>query len=83
MKPKPKGVSVRDITGHLAMGAGLGTFLALTLLVADSRNIFAMIVNSATPELTMMAFLGIFATTFAVGSGLTGLLFTMMEGADR
>lgn len=76
---KPKGVSVRDISGHLAMGAGLGTFLALTLLVADSRSIFSMIVDSAVPELTILAFLGIFAGTFAVGATLTGLLFVWME----
>lgn len=76
---KTKGVRIRDISGHAAMGATLGASLALTLLIADSRNIFAMIVNSAAPKLTMLAFLGIFATTFAVGAALTGLLFMAME----
>jgi hypothetical protein len=61
------------------MGAGLGVFLALSLLVSNTRGIFAMLVNSSAPQLSTAVFVGIFASVFAIGAGITGLIFVSMD----
>jgi hypothetical protein len=79
MNPIRRGSLLREVLGHLAMGAGSGAFLAVSLIAGNARNIFGMIANSSTPELTMIVFFGIFTTVFGVGAALTGTIFTLME----
>ncbi len=70
---------VREVTGHLAMGAVLGLFLALVLLVSNARNIFEMIVHSSAPWLMMAIFVIVFTTYFAVGATLTGFIIVRAQ----
>jgi len=68
-----------ELVGHLVAGAGLGTFLSLMLLAGDIGHMFEMIVNSASPRITILIFIGITTATLAVASTLTGLIFSMIE----
>jgi hypothetical protein len=79
MQAGPGRSLLRALAGHLAMGGGLGAFLAVSLMIGDGRPIAAMILNSAAPGLTTLVFVGIFASVFAVGAAITGLLFVSME----
>lgn len=67
------------LVGHLAMGAGLGAFLAVTLLLSDANDVFQMIVNSADPKGTILVFVGTLTMTFAIGATLTGLIFRLQD----
>jgi hypothetical protein len=67
------------LMGHFAMGATLGLYLALTLLVANFGHLFDMIENSMAPRLMMALFVGIVASTIAVFASITGMLFTAIE----
>lgn len=60
------------------MGALLGAFLALSLLVTEA-GLFDLIANSAAPRLTVMILVGTFAAVFAVGATLTGWIFLAIE----
>ena len=79
MKARTPGFLLRAVSVHLAMGMGLGTVLALTLIVSDARNIFDMIVQSSVPMLTLSVFVGMCGAIIGVGSVLTGLIFTLMD----
>jgi hypothetical protein len=70
---------IRELFGHLVMGACLGAFLALSLLISDAQNVFQTIVNSSTPRFTIAVFVGAFALTFAIGATLTGLIFSLED----
>jgi hypothetical protein len=67
------------LASHTAMGAGLGILLSLSLIVGDAHQIFQMIVNSAMPHLVIAVLVALFASLFAVGASLTGLIFILME----
>lgn len=67
------------LTGQFGMGAMLGTFLAIYLIVSDTQRVFQMIINSSAPQLTMTVFVGVLALSFAVGATLTGWLFLMED----
>ena len=67
------------LTGQFGMGAMLGTFLAIYLIVSDSQRVFHMIINSSAPQLTMTVFVGALALIFAVGATLTGWIFLMED----
>ena len=70
---------VGALSGHLGMGAGLGTILALSLLVGNVSNIFTMIRNSPDVAQLLLVFVGGFAATFGIGATLTGLIFIEMD----
>ncbi len=67
------------LAGHLAMGASLGTGLALVLLMMDTGRIIEMIVSSAQPRMTTLVFVGVLGSTCAVGATITGLIFMLAE----
>ena len=52
MRHRTEGPFLLRLAGHLAMGASLGTGLALALLMMDTGRIFEMIVSSAQPSVT-------------------------------
>ncbi|MBI3704916.1 MAG: hypothetical protein HY244_13980 [Rhizobiales bacterium] len=64
---------------HFAMGATVGIYLALTILVGNLRRVFEMIENSTAPRMTMALFVGVIATTIAVFASITGVIFTAIE----
>jgi hypothetical protein len=66
-----------ELAGHSAVGAGLGIFLSLTLV--NTENIFEMIVNSASPRVMTLTFVGTITAILTVGSTLTGLIFSATE----
>jgi O-antigen ligase len=70
------------LAAHLAMGGLLGTALAVSLIVMNARNILDLIALSASPWMTGMVFVSIFALFCAVGATLTGLIFIMAEEDD-
>jgi len=72
MQPKFKGPTYLELATHSAMGAALGFSLALVLLILDAQHVFEMIVNSSSPELTMLLFLGAFTLSFTVGATIRG-----------
>jgi hypothetical protein len=67
------------LAGHLAMGGLLGIALAVSLIAMNARNILDLIALSASPWMTGMVFVSIFALFCAVGATLTGLIFIMAE----
>lgn len=67
------------LAGQFAMGACLGTFLAMALIVGNVQRVFDKVVNSATPSVAMAVLVVTFASMFAIGATLTGLLFIMTE----
>ena len=67
------------LAGHLAMGASLGTGLALALILMDTGRIFEMIVSSAQPRVTTLVFVGVLGSICAVGATITGLIFMLAE----
>lgn len=60
---------------HAAMGACLGLLASLALIVTDTANVFQMMTNGPTPQLTPFAFVAIFTSFITVGATLTGLIF--------
>lgn len=66
----------RALAVHVAMGAGLGAFFALTLIVEDAS---ASTGHSAMPEFTAAVLAGFFILLFAVGAGITGYIFDTMD----
>jgi len=79
MRSRPGRPLLRALAGHLAMGAALGTSLALLLFFSNTRNISTMLVNGSTPRLATMVFIAIFASVIAVGASITGLIFASMD----
>jgi len=67
------------LAGHLAMGASLGTGLALALITMDTSHIFEMIVSGANPRITTFVFVGVLGSICAVGATITGLIFMLAE----
>lgn len=66
----------RALAVHVAMGAGLGAFFALTLIVEEAS---ASTGYSAMPGPTAAVLAGFFILLFAVGAGITGYLFDAMD----
>jgi hypothetical protein len=79
MHPRSTPSLLRALAGHFIMGAGLGAFLALSVMAAAAPGISQMISNAASPGLTRMILVTVFALIFAVGATLTGWIFTAME----
>jgi polyferredoxin len=64
---------------HLAMGALLGTVLAVSLVAMNVRNVLGLISLSASPWVTGMVFVSAIALFCAVGATLTGLIFILAD----
>jgi len=62
----------RRVLGHVAAGVALGAMLAPLLLVGDGRHLFEIVGNGANSKVTMIVLLGLFASIFAIGAGLSG-----------
>jgi len=75
---KTQSLTVR-LVGHLAMGGLLGTALAVSLIIMNARNVLELISLSASPFMTGMVFVSVFALFCAVGATLTGLMFILAE----
>lgn len=71
------------LAGQFGMGAMLGVFAAIYLIVTDTQRLFQMMINSSVPEQTMMVFVGVVALSFAVGATLTGWIFHMQDEAGQ
>lgn len=70
-----------QVLGHAVMGACLGLFVSLLLIVGDMAPVFQMIAHASTPKLMTLAFVGVFTLFFTVGAALTGLIFEAMEAS--
>jgi hypothetical protein len=79
MRHRIEGPFLLKLAGHLAMGASLGTGLALALIMMDTGRIFQMIVSSAQPRITTLVFVGVLGSICAVGAAITGLIFMLAE----
>jgi hypothetical protein len=74
---------MRAVPAHAAMGACLGLFVFLFTLVANTGGVRDLVLAAANPRETMLVLACVCGATFAVGSGLTGLLFLAHEHAHR
>ena len=79
MRHRIEGAFLRKLAGHLAMGACLGTGLALALIMMDTGRILEMVVSSAQPRITTLVFVGVLGSICAVGATITGLIFMLEE----
>jgi hypothetical protein len=83
MRQRTEGPFLLKLAGHLAMGASLGTGLALALIMMDTGRIFEMIVSSVQPGITTLVFVGVLGSICAVGATITGLIFMLAEDAEN
>ena len=78
MRSAAKHVSSWEVFTHLFHGAGLGVFLALSLIVGNG-TVFKVIAASAFPKLAVLGFVAAIASLIAVGSAISGFIMTAME----
>jgi len=67
-----------DVCWHFASGAGLGAFLALSLIVAN-KTIFDAISNSTHPQLTVIVMVFCTVALVGIGSAISGFILTSLE----
>ncbi|BAM88359.1 hypothetical protein S58_23530 [Bradyrhizobium oligotrophicum S58] len=84
MPPKKRSALIKpailiELACHTCMGTALGLGFALALTQLDAFGISRLIAHSPDPHITFMIFVGTLTLSFAVGSTLTGFVFTMME----
>jgi hypothetical protein len=79
MRHRIQGSFLLRLAGHLAMGASLGTGLALALILVDRGRLLEMIASSAPPAVTTLVFVGVLGSVCAVGATITGLFFMLAE----
>ena len=65
---------------HFAMGGLLGTLGALFLVFNDASRIHQLFWANAAPPTAIAIFIAFCALMVANGAGLTGLVFSAMEG---
>jgi hypothetical protein len=70
---------LRQLAGHLAMGASLGALVALWLLQTNFQHIFDVIAGSEMPIVMNAVFVVGLAAHFAFGAALTAFLFIVSE----
>jgi hypothetical protein len=70
---------LRQLAGHLAMGASLGALFALWLLGTNFQHIFDVIAGSEAPLVMHAVFVLGLAAHFAFGAALTAFLFIVSE----
>lgn len=80
MRTRSKRPRFGELVIHAAMGAGLGIFLSLMLII--NEDVFRAIINSSNPKTTILLFIGMFSSVLAVGSALTGLIFSAIEDSE-
>jgi hypothetical protein len=78
MRPRATDVPLREMINHLLSGAALGTFLGLSLIVANS-TIFDAIVDSPHPTLTVLVVIAGMASIIAVGSAISGFIISALD----
>jgi hypothetical protein len=78
MSQRTSKTTLLELTEHALVGAGLGVFLAVTAMIGNP-GLFALIANNASPRVTMLAFVGVLTSTIAIGSTITGFIFSRME----
>jgi len=71
---------VRQLAGHLLMGAVLGTSLALYLLLSNTLHVFDIVKASEAPAEVFAVFVVGLAAYVAFGATITGFLFMCDEG---
>ena len=74
---------IRALPVHAAMGASLGLFLFLYMLIANTAGVRDLVLAAPNPRETMLMLACCCGATFAVGSGLTGLMFLAIEHGHR
>jgi hypothetical protein len=72
---------LRQLAGHLMMGASLGALLAVWMLQTNFQRIFDVIAGSEMPVLMHAIFVIGLAGYFAFGAALTAFLFIVSDGA--
>jgi len=80
MRDHPNQVTALDVAKHFVTGAGLGAFLALSLVV-QNQMLFENIRNSMYPRLAMGLFTGCTIAFFGVGSAISGFILTSIQKA--
>lgn len=78
MRDRARAASISDVCKHLASGAGLGVFLALSLIVGN-ESILGAIGNSAHPRLFVVLLIFCTAAPISVGSAISGFILTSIE----
>lgn len=68
-----------EMACHTAMGVALGLGFAFALTFIDAFGVATFLAHSYEPKVTLAVFVGTFTLAFAVGTTLTGLVFTIME----
>ena len=58
----------------------MGIFLSLMLII--NEDVFRAIINSSNPKTMILLFIGMFSSVLAVGSALTGLIFSAIEDSE-
>ena len=80
MRTRSKRPRFGELVIHAAMGGGLGIFLSLMLII--NEDVFRAIINSSNPKTMILLFIGMFSSVLAVGSALTGLIFSAIEDSE-
>lgn len=71
-------IPINELASHALVGAGLGAFLALTAMISNP-NLLDLIASSQYPRLAVLAFVGVLTSAIAVGSTITGFIFSAIE----
>ncbi|MCC6949738.1 MAG: hypothetical protein IT539_18435 [Bradyrhizobiaceae bacterium] len=78
MSNRAPSVPIGELACHTLVGAGLGTFLALFVIVSNA-SIFDVITSNPSPRLAVLVFVGVLALMIAIGSAITGFIFCATE----
>ncbi len=71
-----------EMAGHAAMGVAMGLGLSFAMILTDAFGINTLIAHGADARAVMTIFIGTITLSLAIGTTLTGFVFTMMDG-DR
>lgn len=71
-------IPISELVGHALVGAALSGFPALTALICNTE-LLSLIMNSAFPKLAVVAFVSSLCGVFAIGSAITGFMFSTFE----
>jgi Na+/H+ antiporter NhaC len=78
MRSTARHVSIGEIVDHLLGGTSLGFLFALALIVGN-RSVAAVISGHQFPELIMLGLALISASFMAIGSAISGFIFSSIE----
>lgn len=74
---------VLELACHTVMGIALGLAFALALVFADAFGIATQIAQGSLRNMTLGTFVATSTLAFAIGTTLTGFVFTLMHERDR